>query len=376
MTLTRRVLSDLIGSIYDCALAPSRWGEVLGDVARAFSCDRAILSLNDLRQDRVLIGESVGWEPRWLAERERHAPEIHGTIAKWFSHQPAEDEPFVASREFVPSEVAASAYARDCLMPLGIGDVAHYFLIRSAAHFSEVVLARQDQDGVFGAEEIELGKLLLPHLRRSVTISKVLDAQMVERHRMADALDVLRCGVFMTDPQGTILHANRSGLRMLRHRGFLHSRHGVLRVSRRDANDELQRALRFSAANEVDMGRTGVAIRLSAPEEPPVLAHVLPLSGSEARPRLEARASAAVFVGAIDDDELNIEAIAAAFGLTKAECRVITSLLSGRTLTETSLELGVARATAKTHLESIFRKTGVNRQTDLIRLVMHSWPAT
>ena len=58
----------------------------------------------------------------------------------------------------------------------------------------------------------------------------------------------------------------------------------------------------------------------------------------------------------------------AAFGLTPAETRVLTCLLVGRTLAETATTLGIAVATAKTHLEHIFSKTGVTRQADLMPL--------
>jgi PAS domain-containing protein len=43
-----------------------------------------------------------------------------------------------------------------------------------------------------------------------VTISKVLDVRTIERARMAEALDALRCAVVLTNEHGIILHANRS----------------------------------------------------------------------------------------------------------------------------------------------------------------------
>jgi DNA-binding CsgD family transcriptional regulator len=62
------------------------------------------------------------------------------------------------------------------------------------------------------------------------------------------------------------------------------------------------------------------------------------------------------------------EVTAAAYGLTPGETRVLASLLAGRTLAHTAAALGVAPATAKSHLDSIFSKTGVSRQADLMRL--------
>src|SRR5262249_32642551 len=124
----------------------------------------------------------------------------------------------------------------------------------------------------------------------------------------------------------------------------------------------------LAARDEAGIGKTGLAIVLTAPGEPPVVAHVLPLTGSELRTRLEPAAVAAVFIGAAPDEQHAAHTVAAAFGLTPAETRVLASLLAGRTLAETAADLGIAPSTAKSHLENIFSKTGATRQADLMRL--------
>ena len=101
---------------------------------------------------------------------------------------------------------------------------------------------------------------------------------------------------------------------------------------------------------------------------PPIFAHVLPLTGSDFRTRLQPAAVAAVFIGAPPDAQDGADAVAAAFGLTPAETKVLVSLFVGRTLNETAATLGVTKRTAQTHLEHIFQKTGVTRQAELMRL--------
>jgi DNA-binding CsgD family transcriptional regulator len=75
-----------------------------------------------------------------------------------------------------------------------------------------------------------------------------------------------------------------------------------------------------------------------------------------------------VFIGAPPDAQEGAEPLAAAYGLTIAETKVLASLFAGRTLAETATTLGITSPTAKTHLEHIFLKTGVTRQADLMRL--------
>lgn len=371
-SLSTHALSDLIGAIYDCALDPARWEETIAGIAHALDCDKVILSLNDLRCDRVLIDKHVGWEPRWLEERAKHLPEIHGKLTEWLVREPSMDEPFIASREIPADEMRNSPYVQNCLQPLGLVDVAHFFLIRTPANFSELVLWRQRRQGVMSEREIELGSLLMPHLRRAVTISNVLDIRTIERDRMVDALDALHHGVLLTDQRGAILHANRSAENMLRNDGPIKASGGVLLAKSPPANSELRKALAQAAQDEAKIGRAGAAIRLTGEDQPPVFAHVLPLTGGELRSRLQSEAVAAVFIDATPDEQDRAEHVAAAFGLTPAETRVVASLLAGRTLAQTAGEQGVAFTTARTHLSRIFVKTGVSRQADLMRLAMQT----
>jgi hypothetical protein len=95
-------------------------------------------------------------------------------------------------RELTPDYLERSPYVQHCLKPLGIIDIMHQFLMWTPLHFSELVVARQQQHGPITDREIEIGALLLPHLRRAVTISNVLDVRAIERTRMAEALDALR----------------------------------------------------------------------------------------------------------------------------------------------------------------------------------------
>lgn len=198
-------------------------------------------------------------------------------------------------------------------------------------------------------------------------ISDLFDARTIERSRMSEALDALRCAVLLTDACGTILHANSSAEAMLRDGGPIQARGRVLTAKAPSAATELRDAIALAAQDEGRIGKTGLAICLTESVRP-ILAHVLPLTGSDLRTGLQPSAVAAVFVGVPPDEQDGAAAMAATFDLTRAETRVLASLLAGRTLAETADLLSVATATAKTHLNNIFLKTGVSRQADLTRL--------
>lgn len=60
---------------------------------------------------------------------------------------------------------------------------------------------------------------------------------------------------------------------------------------------------------------------------------------------------------------------ASLFDLTQREAEVAGGLLKGHSLESLAQALGISRNTAKVHLQSLFRKTGTNRQSELVHLL-------
>ncbi len=239
------------------------------------------------------------------------------------------DEPHVVSR--VPHGYPLPFFSRE-LKPRGLVDVMTCFLSQTLTHLSIFGIARLEAQGVFADRDIALGGLLLPHLRRSVTISGLLDARAIEKARMAETLDAFKCGVVLTNRSSAILHANRSAERMMRHGGPIRDIRGVLQAKMPAASRELRSAINLAVEDETTLGKTGLAIRVSPDDEPAQYAHVLPLAGGDLRTRLKPEAVAAVFVRSAADEVDGAEAMAAAFSLTSAETRLIENLLAGRSL--------------------------------------------
>jgi len=57
------------------------------------------------------------------------------------------------------------------------------------------------------------------------------------------------------------------------------------------------------------------------------------------------------------------------FGLTPAESRLALTLSAGHSVESAAALIGVQPATIRSELKSVFRKTSVNRQQDLVRLI-------
>jgi DNA-binding CsgD family transcriptional regulator len=69
-----------------------------------------------------------------------------------------------------------------------------------------------------------------------------------------------------------------------------------------------------------------------------------------------------------------IELLRCHFGLTPAEARVALHLVAGETLRSAEARLSMTYETARTHLKSIFQKTGTCRQAELVVVIVTAIP--
>jgi DNA-binding CsgD family transcriptional regulator len=82
-------------------------------------------------------------------------------------------------------------------------------------------------------------------------------------------------------------------------------------------------------------------------------------------------ANAALFVRRVEPVTTSgVEAAAKLYALTPAEVRVLQATMDLETVAKMADALGVASSTIKTHLASIFGKTGASRRSTLVKTVM------
>ena len=366
MTVSAEELSTVIGSIYDCAIDPAAWERTLGELRAVFRCASAQLAAFDLTQRRAALVRSSGIEPLWLEQQQRHVAEFTEWEKLAFGRYGLSiDEPQVRSRHLPPEMAKTSPYVREWNDPQGIVDSLGLVILQTPTRHAQIGMGRHRDIGLIAESDVELAKFLIPHIRRSVTISDILDMRSLETSHAHEMLDSLAAGVFLVDDEARIIHSNAAADKMLATRSSVRCISGRLAAELPAATRELRAAITLATQDEAKLGHAGLAVRTSPPGDPPILAHVLPLFRRPLQPPLQGNACAAVFVRSLDEDPLGTEALAVAYDLTAAETRVLTGILRGMTLTASAAHLGIARSSAKTHLDSIFSKTGVARQVDL-----------
>jgi DNA-binding CsgD family transcriptional regulator/PAS domain-containing protein len=364
-------LSELIGAIYDCVIDSTRWEPTLSRLCGLLDCINCILSVTDLHNAVVRVQKIVGIEPEWIARMQDYAADA---AALRFSvpdlRSRALDEPFVVRRDVSDEVFLSNRSYREWGAPQGHVDVIALHMMRGPDRLAEIAFCRHESVGLITDREIRLLRMLAPHLRRAVTITDLIDMKSLETEAFSGTLDAVAVGIILVAEDGAILHANRAAQDMLERKTPVAATRGKLRVSDFKATDRLRRAIAVAAANEPQIGNAGVGIALCGQSGGVATAHVLPLARGDLRTRLMPRAAAAVFV--TSDLRLpfaRLDAVADAFGLTRAETRLLDRLMRGDSMAEAAAAMNIAMTTAKTHRSRLLAKTGTRRQAGLISLV-------
>jgi DNA-binding CsgD family transcriptional regulator/PAS domain-containing protein len=375
MMLSAERLSSLVGAIYDCVIQPQHWPTVLGELRTATHCANAVLAANLLPSGEALISAVVGIPPEWLARINEHHEDVVNVWggAERIAQYPLE-EPVVCSQAVGWAHIQRNLFYRNWALPQGLGDSVSLPLSRSAAFIATLTMGRPADASAFTDEDLELLRLIAPHLRRAVTISRLLERQALTASTLAQTLDALSVAIALVDDQLAILHANRAARDLLLAGTLMCSKDGRLELASTEATRALRAATSIGGYDQACLSRPAVAVPVVGAVESAV-AHVLPLVGGSMRGALMPQAGAAVFITrAAGDQRLPSDALATLYNLTPAEARVLELVAGGYTQAEIAQTLGVAPSTVKTHLLRVFDKTGRHRQADLVSLVASLTP--
>ena len=136
-------------------------------------------------------------------------------------------EQIVSLPELVPHDKLARDAFEEWMRPQGFVDAANSVLEKSVLSCSFLTILRNDARGIVDDEMRRRMALVVPHVRRAVLISKVIDLKQAEAATFADVLDGLSAGMFLVAADGRIVHANAAGHGMLSAGAVLRSIYGV-----------------------------------------------------------------------------------------------------------------------------------------------------
>ena len=382
-TLSESDFSTLIGLLYQGALEPQPWqsalpalrealdAQVVSLVLRPPSADDEGVILNCVRQDEnvdnshVTLADPNDWEVSAYREQ-------------FFSLDPFVSLPLdkvIALEDILPDkDLVTSDYYLHYLKPINLFRILGVDTSEPGGMLARLRFSRRASEPRFKATERQLLTLLTPHLSRAIEMYAKLNRMTSERDLYAGAVNQLSVASIILDEQGRMLTTNAVGRALLDQGEGLSLRDGHLHIEGRNINKELQEAL-TSIIREQLHGETSMvrALRVPRPGGRSDLGLVVRPVPASQWSEGQVSPSAAVFISDPDLQESTSQPILGAlFELTPAEANLATLLARGLNLAQVSVAQNISQHTARAQLKSIFAKTGVSRQAELVRLVLKS----
>ncbi len=345
---------NLIDRIYEAAVIPELWPDVLKDVAAIAGCFGGILFT-------ATAGRIGRWtsshEARELMEAFVSDAEVQANNVRLQRGIMLKHHGFFGNDQlYSRAEMKRTLIYQKFFFPNGLGYCAGTVVPMPNGDTAIFDLERWDADGPVPAEKLKALDLFRPHLARAAVLANRLN---LERARaVVDALDGAGLPAAMLGSKGRVLATNSR----------LESMSAQFQFLARDriaASDAGANVLLAEAIEQVNSASATRSIPIPAlPGHPAAVVHVLPLPGEAADVFFGARAL--MVVTRLDRPAApSAELLGGLFDLTPAEARVARSISEGRTTEETATALNLSRETVRWYLKAIFGKTGVSRQAEL-----------
>jgi len=216
-------------------------------------------------------------------------------------------------------------------------------------------------------------ELILPHIRTALQLRHRLTETDVVARNYTDVLDSLRAGVVLLNDRGECIFVNREAQRLCAADDGIYVRESRLGAHRPDEHQLLSRLIaRASALGAGKTAPSGGDVSIHRRSASPLKISAVALSSRSAvRKRSSTKiASLVVFIRTVDDGLTTLpDLLMTTFGLTSAEARLGAQLFEGCSLTQAAERNNVSRETVRVQLRSIFDKTHVRRQAELLRLI-------
>jgi DNA-binding CsgD family transcriptional regulator/PAS domain-containing protein len=355
-----RTLASILDAVLDERLAPAALEAVAGYVGAAGAAYLLVNKLTSQVSSVARWGCSTGDIAAYLTHYSKIDPfrQIHEAAASGSLSRLTERLP--------QSVLRHDEWYNDYLLKGGVSDILGTKLHESPAHMIIVGLYRAVDDPDPDPWDLEAMQALLPSLRNAASLHLGLIDIGYRSAIVSGRIDHLAAAVMFTDTDGRIVETNQAAERILRLGDGLTIRNGQICARRNFETAKLAELIahatgatgRHPSAGCLLIGRDGghpAYIVRVAPVTAGLVGYDLPM--------------AMVLVSAPDENRISESELAELYGLSPAESRLAVAVAYGKRLNELAGEFGVQITTLRTQLSSVLKKCGVERQSDLVRLI-------
>jgi len=260
--------------------------------------------------------------------------------------------------------------------------VAALTIENSDNYFIGIGLHRLEGELAFEPEILELLNLLQPHFKRAFRIQREIMDLREMNSRLDASLSRMLLGVIVLDEQGNIALVNDTAKRLTELHPALKIGDYEVKASDTEENKQLQEAIHYAmnvdakAAHTVSSAHalhhpsrnTPLAVMIHPIETPFVPDMIVNISNFT----LPEEGVLIYLSDPETSQAISTESLIQAYALTPKESVVAVGIANGLTINAIAESQHTSEKTVQTQVKAVFKKCGVSRQQELIKLLISS----
>ncbi len=372
--MDRRRSAHIVPEIYEATIDPDHWDYVVSMIAKLTRSQSACLYYKNkemefastiaqygLPQDQHL---SIGYQCDILDD-------MFCAKNSGASENPECTQFFPGSNGVMQND--SDLYV-NWMKPNGMFHVGGAQFVDNDTHKAGIAILRDEASGVWEKGEIRVMNEILPHLRRALNIHSEFTHLRLKQDALLKGLDRLVIGLILYDRLAHPVYINPTAKAIIKNHPALQLHDGELSLINSDDDRNLRQTIVDTAEIDPDDSwKQSVAIGITHPDiDAPLPLLVTPMHAHLITSDLDYEgAKVAVFLTDPNlQQPISVDSLVSVYNLTPTEAQVAISLANGHSIDEIANQSHHSSHTIRSQLKSVFRKTGVSRQSELIKLLL------
>ena len=373
--MDRRRSSNLIPDIYEATINPDHWDYVMEKVAALTRSKTACLYYLDKDQDMASTIAQYGCPSHMVPNYNRQFAKLDGLFHKTANDSDNEESLCQFFRPGINgfSDIEADIY-HNWMKPEGIYHLGRIQFLNDDARKAAIAVLREKNAGAWSEGDVRVINESIPHFKRALDIHSEFTRLRLEQDALLRGLDRLVIGLILYDRHIRAVYINPTAKAIIEAHPALAIGEEGLFLYHKDEDRKLRQTIRDMAViDSDDSWKQSVAIGVTHPDvDAPLPLLVTPMHGHMLTSDLNYEgAQVAVFLSDPNlKQPISINNLVSVYALTPAEAQVAISLANGQSIDDIARTSNHSTHTIRSQLKSTFRKTGVTRQSELIKLLL------
>ena len=374
--MDRRRSSELIPEIYKATVDPGHWDYVLERLAALTQSNTACLYYLDKKLEVASTIAQFGCPKHMVQNYNKQFSKLDSL----FDETTTNDEKGESLCQFFsPAEndflnLESDIY-ENWMKPEGIYHLGRIQFLNDDLHKAAIAILRNEDAGAWKKGDIRVINDIVPHLKRALDIHAEFTRLRMQQDALMKGLDRLVIGLILYDRNARAVYINPTAKAIIKSHPALdlNDDDGLILNAAKDHKNLRQAILDTANIEPEDSWKQSIAIGITHPDVvAPLPLLVTPMHAHLLTSDLDYEgAKVALFLSDPNlQQPISVNNLVSVYKLTPSEAQVAISIANGHSIEDIAKTSHHSAHTIRSQLKSTFRKTGVSRQSELIKLLL------